>query len=368
MTTRYANLVAQSGTFQTTYVDLAGGTALDGHRLFSAVASSNSWQDGDLIGVHIRVDYDNWQVWTGSWDAENSRVDRVTLEDSAGTITNGTAVDVSLVLTASTLPHLKRRTTITASGSDLTVPIDGNAYVFQAGGTDVTLGTAFPPGISRTDFELGATLTILPPTGEDTCVVTLPDTWVADGVPGSYTLNSESAPVILDLTDRADSTVVVKPAIASEPPGGAATAAAGAIVPSSLITHQSPVTFDSESELYNIPSSEEGYNPLFTFGSWADQVSPTAIQVDILYTGNVNDPYIYIDAYSDSEWSASSSLMGSDGSMDEMVTLEVDLTGMVGNITGFRIQSLPNNSRTVGLPRLVGVDQATIDGLASGGD
>jgi hypothetical protein len=103
---RYSNRVAQIGVYHddtTDYLDVSSGAALDGMRTFSAIATSQSWSTGDEVGLYIKESASIWAVWATTWDATNEYLVVTSVEASAGTLTDGASVEVTLVLTEALL-------------------------------------------------------------------------------------------------------------------------------------------------------------------------------------------------------------------------------------------------------------------------
>lgn len=102
----FANLTGQVGTYQTgtpNRVDLTA-TRLPGHATFAESAAALGWNDGDTLGVLVRLDDDNRQVWTGVWRIAGT-IEVDILETGLGTLTDGATVDVLAVVTEATLPQ-----------------------------------------------------------------------------------------------------------------------------------------------------------------------------------------------------------------------------------------------------------------------
>lgn len=100
-----SNRVKQFATYKTgtpNYLDLAG-SAVTGMSTVASRASSDSWSDGDQVGVLIVKSDSNWAVWRASWDATGSTLEQTEVEDSAGSLANDDAVTISITPTRSTL-------------------------------------------------------------------------------------------------------------------------------------------------------------------------------------------------------------------------------------------------------------------------
>jgi hypothetical protein len=106
MTVRMANRVGQSGVYDVTNgsLDLSGGAPLEGLRTFSEASGIDSWDDGDIVGLYItsQTSTANWVVATAVWSSP-STIDITEIEDSEGTIADGSVVDIKLVATRKTL-------------------------------------------------------------------------------------------------------------------------------------------------------------------------------------------------------------------------------------------------------------------------
>ena len=106
---RYSNRVAQIGVYHddtTDYLDVSSGAAIDGMRTFYAIATSQSWATGDVLGLYIKESATKWAVWTATWDATNQYLVVAAVEDSVGTLTDGASVEVSLVMSEALLLSL----------------------------------------------------------------------------------------------------------------------------------------------------------------------------------------------------------------------------------------------------------------------
>jgi hypothetical protein len=101
MSRKYPNRTGQSATFETgtpDAVDISGTTALAGMRTFAAVATADSWVDGDTVTILVKKSDDDYQIWTATWDETNDKLLKVTAEMSVGTISDTNVVEVSAVL------------------------------------------------------------------------------------------------------------------------------------------------------------------------------------------------------------------------------------------------------------------------------
>lgn len=108
---QHPNATGQSGVFKTgspNYIDVSSGSALENWSTFSARATADSWAEGDLVGIYIEKDASNHKVWLASWDATNSYLELVSEEETAGTISDTDAVNVTAVPTKLTMEKVMR--------------------------------------------------------------------------------------------------------------------------------------------------------------------------------------------------------------------------------------------------------------------
>jgi hypothetical protein len=107
---RFPNRTGQRGVFQDDTVDYIDVDVtydeITGYTRFDTKATAESWATDDLIGVLILKNSTNWVIWTATWDDTNAYLIKVTLEDSAGTISDEDAVDVYAVPTAGLMQQL----------------------------------------------------------------------------------------------------------------------------------------------------------------------------------------------------------------------------------------------------------------------
>lgn len=100
----FPNSTGQAGVYQTgspNYVDVASSyVPLEEHTTFVASASAEGWTDGDLLTVYVKESTVITAVWLGEWDETNSRINLVTEEKAAGTLTDGAAVSIIAVPSA----------------------------------------------------------------------------------------------------------------------------------------------------------------------------------------------------------------------------------------------------------------------------
>lgn len=132
MTIKFANTTGQFGTFYTgtpNYVDVGTlTTPTAGMVTFPTKAAdttqpSGIWVDGDIIGVRVYKDADNFQIWTGTWDATNEYIEVETLEDSVGTLSDTDLVTVTGVVTSEMLHSITMEPQV--------VTITGTTYTTQ---------------------------------------------------------------------------------------------------------------------------------------------------------------------------------------------------------------------------------------------
>ena len=105
---RFSDRVGQEGVYDTgipfgggkrpAYVIVTSTTTLPGMITFSAASSAASWSDDDTVTILIKLDNDNYSIWTASWDGTAEELNLVTEEMAVGTIAHEDPVEVSAVL------------------------------------------------------------------------------------------------------------------------------------------------------------------------------------------------------------------------------------------------------------------------------
>jgi hypothetical protein len=107
---RFPNRTGQRGVFKDDTVDYIDVDVtydiITGYIRFDTKATAESWATNDVMGVLILKDSTNWAIWTAKWDDTNAYLIRVTVEDSAGTISDDDDVDVYAVPTAGMMQQL----------------------------------------------------------------------------------------------------------------------------------------------------------------------------------------------------------------------------------------------------------------------
>lgn len=174
-TLRFANRTGQYGVYRTgapDYVACSGGAAEVGYVTFEVKDTDGSWAEGDLIGVLVFKDNNNYKVWLASWDDTNKYLKVVTEEETVGTISDADAVTVRGVLTekqldiALTEPQINVQTGTTYT---LLTTDKGKTICFNNGAAvTVTIDAALPVNFACTVVQEGVGLVSLDPQSTDT--------------------------------------------------------------------------------------------------------------------------------------------------------------------------------------------------------
>jgi hypothetical protein len=172
---QHPNATGQTATFNTgspNYIDVSAGSALENWSTFSARATSDSWEDGDLVGIYIEKDASNWKVWLVSWDATNSYLELVSEEDTAGTISDTDAVEVTAVPTRLVMESVMRDAEFVAeTGTTRTLGASDNGKTIRCSNGSavaITLGDALPVGFHCLIVQEGAGTVTVDSEGTDT--------------------------------------------------------------------------------------------------------------------------------------------------------------------------------------------------------
>jgi hypothetical protein len=151
---RFSNRVGQQGVFNTgtpDEVDITSAVPLTGMVTFADAAASDSWVDGDEITVLIKVDDDNYLIWTAEWDEANDKLLKVTEEMSIGTVADEDVVEVSAVLSQTALfaeTRLMRFVLLDHTGHTVTADDCGKTIrmLSSEGAQDITIPDGLPVG------------------------------------------------------------------------------------------------------------------------------------------------------------------------------------------------------------------------------
>jgi hypothetical protein len=166
---RFPNRTGQKGIYvedDTDYIDVSD-TSTPYRELglipFNTQAAAYSWETGDVIGIVIKVDSDNYKVWAATWDDTNSYLVLDTEEESVGTIADGATVTVASVLTTATfsmgvdIPSIGYYNTVADSTYTLLSSDAGKVIRFtSSSAVTVTLSNALPEGFQCIVAQVGA--------------------------------------------------------------------------------------------------------------------------------------------------------------------------------------------------------------------
>lgn len=170
------NATGQAAVFKTgspNYIDVSSGAALENYSTFATRATADSWADGDLVGLYIEKDSSNHKVWLASWDATNSYLELVSEEETAGTINDSDAVDVTAVPTKLVMEKVMRDAEFVAeTGTARTLAASDHGQIIRcSNGSAVTItcDDALPVGFHCLVVQEGAGAVTVDAEGTDTC-------------------------------------------------------------------------------------------------------------------------------------------------------------------------------------------------------
>jgi len=181
---RFPNRTAQEATFKTgtpNYVDASSGSAVAGHVTFSSRATSDSWEDGDRVGLLVVKQGDavtqanNYKVWVAVYDATNSYLELEEEEDSVGTLADDDsvyvyAVETTRMIAEATSKPQKVATQVVSDTSYRTTQNDTGTLIActSASAVTVTLDSDLPVGFHVIVAQHGAGAVTVSAEGADT--------------------------------------------------------------------------------------------------------------------------------------------------------------------------------------------------------
>lgn len=188
---QHPNATGQTATFKTgspNYIDVSTGAALENWSTFAARATADAWADGDLVGIYIEKDASNHKVWLASWDDTNSYLELVSEEETAGTISDADAVDVTAVPTKLVMERVMRDAEfVEESGTTRTLSASDHGKTIRctsASAVAITLDDALDVGFHCLIVQEGAGTVTVDTEGTDTLNGVAPGTGVE--LPAQY--------------------------------------------------------------------------------------------------------------------------------------------------------------------------------------